>query len=92
MDLSCRGSGRFPQAMRELERLGLADLIRCEVDGGTPLLGICLGMQLLLERSTEIEPTDGLGLIAGEVTRLDSGGLRVPHIGWNEVHSSGRRR
>ncbi len=79
------GVGAFPHAMRELARLGLADLIRLEVEEGRPLLGICLGMQLLLERSTELEPTDGLGLIAGEVTRLDGGGLRVPHIGWNEV-------
>jgi imidazole glycerol-phosphate synthase subunit HisH len=79
------GVGAFPKAMRELGRLGLADLIRSEVQDGAPVLGICLGMQLLLERSTELESTEGLGLIAGEVTALDSGGLRVPHIGWNEV-------
>jgi imidazole glycerol-phosphate synthase subunit HisH len=79
------GVGAFPKAMGELARLGLVDLIRSEAGEGTPLLGICLGMQLLLDRSNELEPTDGLGLIAGEVTGLDSGGLRVPHIGWNEV-------
>jgi imidazole glycerol-phosphate synthase subunit HisH len=79
------GVGAFPKAMRELARLGLVDLIRFEVEAGAPVLGICLGMQLLLERSTELEPTEGLGLIAGEVTALHSGGLRVPHIGWNEV-------
>ena len=55
------------------------------MDEGTPLLGICLGMQLLFDRSDELEPTPGLGLIAGEVTRLQAGGLRIPHIGWNEV-------
>jgi glutamine amidotransferase len=60
-------------------------LIRERVAQGTPLLGICLGMQLLLDSSAELEPTLGLGLIPGEVTRLQSGGLRVPHIGWNEV-------
>jgi imidazole glycerol-phosphate synthase subunit HisH len=79
------GVGAFPKAMRELAALGLVDLIRGEVDDGKPLLGICLGMQLLLERSTELESTDGLGVIAGEVTGLDSGGLRVPHIGWSDV-------
>jgi glutamine amidotransferase len=49
------------------------------------VLGICLGMQLLFDRSVELEPTEGLGLIPGGVTWLDTGGLRIPHIGWNEV-------
>jgi imidazole glycerol-phosphate synthase subunit HisH len=79
------GVGAFPVAMRNLHELGLADLVRTEADHGTPLLGICLGMQLLFDRSVELEPAEGLGLIAGEVTLLRSGGLRVPHIGWNEV-------
>jgi glutamine amidotransferase len=79
------GVGAFPRAMRELCRRGLAELIHSEVDDGKPLLGICLGMQVLFDGSTELQPTDGLGLIAGGVTRLDSGGLRVPHIGWSEV-------
>jgi imidazole glycerol-phosphate synthase subunit HisH len=79
------GVGAFPRAMRELGRLGLVELIRSRAADGTPVLGICLGMQLLLDRSEELEPTDGLGLIRGEVTSLDSGGLRIPHIGWNEV-------
>jgi glutamine amidotransferase len=79
------GVGAFPQAMRNLHELGLVELIGARVERGVPLLGICLGMQLLFDRSTELEPTPGLGLIAGEVTRLDSHGLRVPHIGWNEV-------
>jgi imidazole glycerol-phosphate synthase subunit HisH len=79
------GVGAFPLAMRELGRLGLDDLTRGEVQAGKPLLGICLGMQLLFDRSLELEPTAGLGLIPGEVTPLDGGGLRIPHIGWNEV-------
>jgi glutamine amidotransferase len=79
------GVGAFPQAMRNLDRLGLTDLIRARAQAQTPILGICLGMQLLFERSQELEPAEGLGLIAGEVTPLDAGGLRLPHIGWNEV-------
>ena len=82
---SCPGVGAFPEAMRRLHALGLAELIRSRAAEGVPVLGICLGMQVLLERSDELQPTDGLGLIRGEVTRLDTRGLRVPHIGWNEV-------
>ena len=79
------GVGAFPQGMRNLSDLGLDQLVR-EWEG--PVLGICLGMQLLFDRSDEMtstHPTAGLGLIPGEVTRLDAGGLRIPHIGWNEV-------
>ncbi len=79
------GVGAFPRAMRNLRALGLAELIRDRVEDGTPLLGICLGMQLLLDSSNELERTPGLGLIPGDVRRLETGGLRVPHIGWNEV-------
>ncbi len=79
------GVGAFPRAMRNLGELGLGSLIREKASSGTPLLGICLGMQLLFERSQELEATDGLGLLEGEVRRLQTGGLRVPHIGWNEV-------
>ena len=79
------GVGAFPKAMHNLHELGLVDLIRAQVEQGTPLLGVCLGMQLLFDRSEELAGTAGLGLIAGDVSRLDSGGLRIPHIGWNEV-------
>jgi len=79
------GVGAFPLAMRNLRELGLAELIRARVEDGVPLLGICLGMQLLFESSRELERTEGLGLIPGDVTLLQTGGLRVPHIGWNEV-------
>jgi imidazole glycerol-phosphate synthase subunit HisH len=79
------GVGAFPRAMENLEQLGLVDVIQAEAIRGTPILGICLGMQLLFERSEELEPTAGLGLIAGEVKWLETGGLRIPHIGWNEV-------
>jgi glutamine amidotransferase len=79
------GVGAFPQAMRNLDALGLPDLIRELAAKGVPLLGICLGMQLLFDSSEELGQAAGLGLIAGEVTRLEAGGLRIPHIGWNEV-------
>jgi glutamine amidotransferase len=79
------GVGAFPQAMRNLKALELPSLIHDLVEHGTPLLGICLGMQLLFDSSEELVRTAGLGLIRGEVTRLNAGGLRVPHIGWNEV-------
>jgi imidazole glycerol-phosphate synthase subunit HisH len=79
------GVGAFPLAMRNLHEFGLAELITESAAAGTPVLGICLGMQLLFERSEELEPTAGLGLIPGEVTWLNTGGLRVPHIGWNDV-------
>jgi glutamine amidotransferase len=79
------GVGAFPLAMRNLHELGLAEAIRSLVGDGVPLLGICLGMQLLFDSSEELEATAGLGLIPGAVERLSTGGLRVPHIGWNEV-------
>jgi imidazole glycerol-phosphate synthase subunit HisH len=81
------GVGAFGAAMTSLSELDLLAPIRDAVAGGRPVLGICLGMQLLFERSSELGDTAGLGLLAGHVTRLDVGasGLRVPHIGWNEV-------
>ena len=79
------GVGAFPLAMANLKDLGLDALIRDRAADGTPVLGICLGMQLLFDRSLELEPTGGLGLLPGEVTPIEGGGLRIPHIGWNEV-------
>jgi glutamine amidotransferase len=79
------GVGAFPLAMANLHELGLAELILARAQRGTPILGICLGMQLLFERSEELGSTEGLGLIAGEVRWLQTAGLRIPHIGWNEV-------
>lgn len=79
------GVGAFPKAMRNLRSLGLSELIRELAAQGTPLLGICLGMQVLFDTSEEMGGAAGLGLIGGAVTRLNAGNLRIPHIGWNEV-------
>jgi len=78
------GVGAFPKAMENLHALELAELIRDRAQN-TPILGICLGMQLLFERSEELGEAHGLGLIEGEVSWIQSAGLRIPHIGWNEV-------
>jgi imidazole glycerol-phosphate synthase subunit HisH len=78
------GVGAFPLAMRRLQELGLVELLRERVRQRTPVLGICLGMQLLFEHSVELGETDGLGLIPGTVGALQTGGQRVPHIGWTE--------
>jgi imidazole glycerol-phosphate synthase subunit HisH len=74
------GVGAFPEAMRNLRRTGLGDVLR---ELTQPLLGICLGMQLLFESSTEHEGAPGLGILPGTVTRLQA--PRLPHIGWNLV-------
>ena len=77
------GVGAFPEAMRRLGSSGLDEVIRERAASGTPVLGICLGMQLLFEASAEHEGARGLGLLPGEVTPLEA--PKLPHIGWNEV-------
>jgi imidazole glycerol-phosphate synthase subunit HisH len=77
------GVGAFPEAMRRLTADGLDGVIRERAGQGTPVLGICLGMQLLFEASAEHEGAAGLGLLPGEVTALEA--PKLPHIGWNRV-------
>jgi glutamine amidotransferase len=77
------GVGAFPEAMRHLDRSGLGDVLIERAGAGVPLLGICLGMQLLFESTTEHEGAEGLGILPGAVTALES--PRLPHIGWNLV-------
>jgi imidazole glycerol-phosphate synthase subunit HisH len=79
------GVGAFPEAMRRLDALGLVELVRERAGAGVPVLGICLGMQLLFDSSEEHEGAAGLGLLRGTVTRLRAPGRKVPHIGWNAV-------
>ncbi len=79
------GVGAFPKAMEAVRDLGLDALLRERHDAGTPILGICLGMQLLYEESTELGGAAGIGLLPGRIEPLDAPGLKVPHIGWNPV-------
>jgi imidazole glycerol-phosphate synthase subunit HisH len=79
------GVGAFPRAMESLRELGLDGLLRERIAAGTPVLGICLGLQLAFERSSELGGADGLGIIEGEVHGLRAGTRKLPHIGWNEV-------
>lgn len=83
------GVGAYRDAMATLHKKGLVDPIRRHVEAGKPLLGICLGMQLLVDVSYEDGRYEGLGLIPGECVRFDvdsSLRLKVPHMGWNRLH------
>ena len=88
------GVGAFRSAMQALERLELIDTIRLVAENGVPLLGICLGMQLLLDESEEFGLTPGLSLIPGRViaipskTAVEGVAQKIPHVGWNELHFS----
>jgi len=85
------GVGAFPKGIANLRRYGLDTVLREQAAAGKPLLGICLGMQLLFDSSTELgDLTPGLSLIGGQVRELRADGLRVPHIGWSEVRFDGR--
>jgi glutamine amidotransferase len=79
------GVGAFPRAMERIRATGLDELIAARAAAGTPILGICLGLQLLFQRSEELGGAAGLGLLPGAVTALDAPGLKVPHIGWAPV-------
>jgi len=78
------GVGRFGAAMERLDAHGFSAMLRDEAAAGRPVLGICLGLQLLFERSEESPGVDGLGLLRGDVRRLETE-RKVPHIGWCEV-------
>ena len=81
------GVGAFGNAMNNLKKYGLDQVIHQVVEKGTPFLGICLGLQLLFERSDESPEAVGLGILKGEVLRIpDAEGLKIPHMGWNSLH------
>lgn len=82
------GVGAFGACMKALHERGFDRLVREKVAAGTPLLGVCVGMQLLFEESDEFGATRGLGLLRGKVRRFDDN-LVVPHVGWNRIHQRG---
>lgn len=87
------GVGAFGDAMGHLQEYGLVDVIHEIVEKGTPFLGICLGLQLLFERSDEAPGVEGLGILKGEILRIPPReGLKIPHMGWNslELQNDGR--
>jgi len=78
------GVGAFPVAMENLKKYDLIDILNERKEAGVPILGICLGMQILFERGTEVKETKGLGFLKGEVNlmKVDA---KIPHMGWNEL-------
>lgn len=80
------GVGAFGDAMEKLNNYGLVTVIKEIVAKGTPFMGICLGLQLIFESSEESEGVEGLGLLKGKIVRIpDEEGLKIPHIGWNDI-------
>lgn len=80
------GVGSFGDAMENLHRFHLVDVIRQVADEGVPFLGICLGLQLLFESSEESPGVEGLGLLPGRILRIPAAeGLKIPHMGWNDL-------
>ena len=87
------GVGAFGDAMANLKKFGLDKVIYEVVENGTPFLGICLGLQLLFERSDETPGVAGLGILKGEILRIpDKDDLKIPHMGWNSLHLQNQGR
>ena len=81
------GVGAFGDAMDTIRGRGLDKVLRKVAENGTPFLGICLGLQLLFERSDEAPGAEGLGILKGEILRIpEKEGLKIPHMGWNSLH------
>lgn len=79
------GVGAFGSAMNALTASGLKEVIFEVADKGTPLLGICLGLQLMFETSEEAPDVKGLGLFKGTIVKIPDRGLKIPHMGWNSI-------
>ncbi|MEA2254885.1 MAG: imidazole glycerol-phosphate synthase subunit HisH [Solirubrobacteraceae bacterium] len=79
------GVGAFAAGMAGLRERGLDELVVARAAAGVPVIGLCVGLQLLFDGSTELGGDTGLGLVAGPVERLEADGLKIPHIGWNVV-------
>lgn len=87
------GVGAFGDAMEKLHRYGLVAVIHEAVEKKIPFLGICLGLQLIFERSDESPGVEGLGLLKGEILHIpEESGLKIPHIGWNSLKFLGKGR
>lgn len=87
------GVGAFGDAMNNIRSRGLDSVLHQVAESGTPFLGICLGLQLLFERSDEAPGAEGLGILEGEILRIpEQKDLKIPHMGWNSLHlqNSGR--
>ena len=82
------GVGAFKDCMDNLNKAGLPNVIREEVAKGKPLLGICLGMQVLFQKGFEGEECEGLGLLQGEVRLMEDPDVKIPHIGWNNLEKN----
>lgn len=81
------GVGAFGDAMDNLKKYGLDQVIHEVVEKNIPFLGICLGLQLLFERSDESPGVEGLGILEGDILRIpEHPGLKIPHMGWNALH------
>lgn len=79
------GVGAFGDAMRSMNEKGLTEAVKEAADGSRPFLGICLGLQLLFESSEESPGVEGLGVFKGSVVRIPDHGLKIPHMGWNNI-------
>jgi imidazole glycerol-phosphate synthase subunit HisH len=79
------GVGAMPTAMERVRKLALDQLLRERVEAAVPVIGLCMGMQLLFDSTTELGGAEGIGLLRGPVEALDAPGFKVPHIGWNPV-------
>ena len=80
------GVGAFGDAMEKLNQYGLTEVVREVAQAGIPLIGICLGMQILFERSDESDGVPGIGVLEGDIIKIpDTPGLKIPHMGWNSL-------
>ena len=82
------GVGAFGDCMASLNRSGLVDTVKTAAKSGKPFLGICLGLQLLFEESEESPGVSGLGIFNGKIVKIPDRGLKIPHMGWNNIETA----
>ena len=85
------GVGAFGDCMKNLEATGLIPTIKAEISAGKPILGICVGLQILFAGSEESPNVDGLNVFSGSVKRICAGDLKIPHMGWNSIKFGGSK-